>query len=132
MKVIVDSSIWSAVLRKAAVDPRVAEVVGDLSRRGRVELLGAIRQEVLSGIRDGKQFQFIRERLAAFPDLALAREDRETAAAMFNRCRARGVQGSNTDFLICAAAVRRDFLVFTADADFSRYAKIVRVKLFRD
>jgi hypothetical protein len=35
-------------------------------------------------------------------------EDYELAAQFFNQCCGRGVQGSNTDFLICAAAVRRD------------------------
>jgi predicted nucleic acid-binding protein len=112
-------------------DPRHADVLADLSRKGRVEMIGAVRQEVLSGIRDGKQFQLVRERLAAFLDLPLSREDYEEAAAMFNRCRARGVQGSNTDFLICAAALRRDLLVYTSDADFKLYSKHLHVKLYR-
>ena len=50
---------------------------------------------------------------------------------MFNRRRSRGVTGSNTDFLICAAAVRHDLLVYTLDDDFRLVAKHTRVKLFR-
>jgi predicted nucleic acid-binding protein len=129
VRVIVDTPIWSLVLRRGP-DPRHEEILADLSRRGQVQMLGAIRQEVLSGIREGKQFQYIRERLAVFPDLQLEREDYERAAAMFNRCRSRGVQGSNTDFLICAVAVSRDLLVFTTDADFKLYSKHLHVKLF--
>ena len=128
MKVIVDTPIWSFVFRKGA-DAHHAETLTELTRRGQVQVLGAVRQEVLSGIRDSKQFQYIRERLAAFPDLELQRDDYETAAAYFNRCRSRGVQGSNTDFLICAAAVRHDFMVYTTDGDFKLYARHIHLKL---
>ncbi|HPO37554.1 MAG TPA: hypothetical protein PLU38_12910, partial [Kiritimatiellia bacterium] len=38
-------------------------------------------------------------------------------------------QGSNTDFLICAAAVRRDLCIFTCDRDFSHFAKCLPVVL---
>ena len=41
----------------------------------------------------------------------------------FNTCRAAGVQGSNTDFLICAAAERRQFSILTTGRDFVRYAE---------
>ena len=92
MSVIIDTSIWSGVFRKGG-DRRHAKVVETLSRRGQVDLLGPIRQEVLSGIRDAAQFDFIRERLAAFADLALEKADYEQAAALFNRCRAQGDSG---------------------------------------
>lgn len=130
MKVIVDTSVWSGVLRKGG-DPKHAEVLARLSRRGQVQLLGAVRQEVLCGVRDGAQFAQMRERLAVFPDLPLERRDYEEAAAMFNRCRSRGVQGSNTDFLICSAAIRRNLLVYTLDADFDLFARNLPVKLYR-
>jgi predicted nucleic acid-binding protein len=130
VKVIIDTPIWSLALRRGA-DPHHSGVLADLSRRGAALILGAIRQEVLSGIREGGQFQFIRERLSVFPDVVLAKEDYETAAALYNRCRSRGVQGSNTDYLICAAATRRDLLVYTTDRDFKLYSRHLHVKLFR-
>jgi predicted nucleic acid-binding protein len=48
---------------------------------------------------------------------------------LFNQCRERGIQGSNTDFLIAAAALRRDFAIFTTDGDFEHYARVLRLKL---
>jgi len=33
------------------------------------------------------------------------------------------VQGSNTDFLICAVAVRNQLAIYTTDKDFSIFAK---------
>ena len=40
-----------------------------------------------------------------------------------------GVQGSNTDFLICAAAERRGLPIFTTDADFTRFARLLPIEL---
>jgi hypothetical protein len=47
--------------------------------------------------------------------LTLELADYEEAADAFNRCRERGIQGSNTDFLICSAALRREIAVYAAD-----------------
>jgi hypothetical protein len=49
----------------------------------------------------------------------------------FNTCRVRGIQGSNTDFLPCAIAERHAFPIFTTDADFSRYVKLLPVTLHK-
>jgi predicted nucleic acid-binding protein len=52
------------------------------------------------------------------------------AASFFNRCRRKGIQGSNTDFLICAAAHRHEVPIFTTDLDFPRFEKILPIALF--
>ena len=130
MNVVVDSTVWSLALRRAS--PRDTPEEGELAelvREGRVVMLGPIRQELLSGVRSAKQWAELRGRLRAFPDAPLSEEDFEEASACFNRCRSKGVQGSNTDFLICAVALRRDLAVFTTDGDFVRYATVLGVKL---
>jgi predicted nucleic acid-binding protein len=95
----------------------------------RVMVIGPVRQELLSGIRSDEQYQRLRDTLRAFPDVRLQAEDYELAARFFNRCRGRGVQGSNTDFLICAIAVRRHACVFSTDRDFGAFERILDVKL---
>jgi len=45
----------------------------------------------------------------------------ERAAELFNLCLAKGVQGSNTDFLICAVAERSNCTLFTTDKDFQLF-----------
>ncbi len=72
---------------------------------GRAALIGAIRQELFSGIKTLTQFDTLKTRLMAFDNIALTLQDYEVAAQSFNTCRANGVQGSNTDFLICAVAI---------------------------
>ena len=130
MRVLVDTSIWSLALRRPAHlhNPEALEL-RRLITAHLAEIIGPIRQEVLSGVRDQSQFDKLESHLAAFPDLSLLTEDYVTAAKFFNLCRSKGIQGSNTDFLICAVAVRHDFVVFTSDEDFSLFAKCVPVVL---
>ncbi len=130
MKVLVDTSVWSLVLRRRvrSRDDALADELERLIVSYRVVMIGPIRQELLSGIRTHEQYERLRERLRAFPDLRLHSEDYELAAQFFNQCRGRGVQGSNTDFLICAAAVRRVSSVFSTDRDFEAYERILQLR----
>jgi predicted nucleic acid-binding protein len=130
VNVIVDTSVWSLALRRGAPRNTRAELeLAELVREGRVLIVGAIRQEILSGVRGSEQFKTLRDQLRALPDVALDGSDYEEAASCFNRCRSKGVQGSNTDFLLCAVALRLDAGILTTDKDFERFARILQVKL---
>jgi predicted nucleic acid-binding protein len=130
VNVLVDTSVWSLALRRAKrlADSTTLEL-SELIREGRVVMLGPIRQELLSGIKVKSQFELLREHLRSFPDLDLESADYEGAAFAFNRCREKGVQGSNTDFLLCAVAQRRDLAIYTTDGDFRHYAKVLKLTL---
>lgn len=134
MKVLVDTSIWSLALRRTstASNESVSAALASLVEDGRVAIIGPIRQELLSGIKERAQFERLREHLRAFPDMPLTTDDYEEAATFFNQCRERGVQGSNTDFLICAVAIRNGFSIFTDDDDFGHYAKVLPISLHSD
>ena len=128
MKVIVDTSVWSLALRRQKQQNNsVVDRLRDLMADGRVVLLGAVRQEILSGIKHQKQFDKLRDRLRAFPDLKLDAEDYELAAGYFNICRRHGIQGANTDFLICATANRRNYEIFTIDNDFINFSQYLPI-----
>lgn len=139
MQVLVDSSVWSLALRRAnargnpeipLVQPSQAvEILRDLIGDGRAVMIGAIRQEVLSGIKQAEQFKRLQQALAGFEDIALLRTDYELAAEFFNTCRGKGIQGSNIDFLICAAASARELPILSTDQDFIRFAKHLPIKL---
>jgi hypothetical protein len=131
MKVVVDTSIWSLALRRRTPlpsSPGVTELQ-NLIADDRVALIGAIRQEILSGVRSAEQFSRLRDYLRAFPDLELVSEDHEVAAEFFNTCRRNGVQGANTDFLICAVAHRRGYTILTSDKDFQSFQVHIPVLL---
>jgi predicted nucleic acid-binding protein len=130
VNVLVDTSVWSLALRRPAAHgiSETSELV-ELIREGRVAIMGAIRQEILSGIKAAEQYRKLRDRLRAFSDETLDETDYEEAATCFNRCRARGLQGSNTDFLICAVSMRRRLAILTTDKDFAGFAKVLGFEL---
>ncbi len=135
MNVLVDTPIWSLAFRRkpkgpAEEDALFTQQLTELIEEGRAEIIGSIRQEVLSGLRDQAQFLRLRERLRLFEDALLATQDYEEAARIHNQCRAAGVAGSAVDFLICAAALRRKWQIFTLDKDFEKYARHAGIVLF--
>jgi predicted nucleic acid-binding protein len=109
----------------------VAREVVRLVKADVVEMLGPIRQELLSGAQPDERFEQARAYLRFFPNLRLDEEDDETAAEYYNRCRRKGVQGSSTDLLICAASVRNGLKIFTTDVDFDLYAVHIPIKLHK-
>ncbi len=132
MKVVVDTSVWSLALRRNNLDNavRVVNQLRELIADGKVVLVGAVRQEVLSGIRNLEQFTRLRDYLRAFPDLQLFSEDYELAAQDYNTCRQHGIQGANTDFLLCAIAHNRNYSILTTDKDFDSFLKYIPIILF--
>ena len=132
MRVIVDTSIWSLAFRRRRESVNSHTVtLRELIADGRVALLGVVRQEILSGIRHNEQFDRLKINLHAFPDLSLDVEDYELAAQYFNICQGNGIQGSHTDFLICAAAKRRNYEIFTTDKDFENFSQYLPIILMK-
>jgi hypothetical protein len=133
MNVLVDTSVWSLALRrpKGLVEPEnlyIAEL-RELIKEMRVQIIGPIRQEILSGLANRTQFEKLRDYLRSFQDLSMDSSDYERAAEFFNLCRSLGVQGSQIDFLICAVAVRYNTPILTTDKDFSIYAQYLDIEL---
>jgi len=130
MNILVDTCIWSLALRRYIPQdiPEIKEL-SELIREQRVLFLGVVRQEILSGIREESQFIRLRDLLRAFPDVQQEQIDSERAAEFFNLCRKNGVQGSNTDFLICAIANRLNAPILTTDADFLNYSRFLPIHL---
>ena len=130
MKVLVDTSVWSVALRrdKKGASAPVNEL-RHLIQDHRVQMIGPVRQEILSGIRSESQFKKLQKHLESFPDLSILTEDYVSAAKFFNQCRLKGIQGSNTDFLICAVAIRNRFSIYSTDKDFDLFSKHIKIVL---
>jgi predicted nucleic acid-binding protein len=136
VQVLVDTSIWSLALRRSSAqlsdaEARLTSDLRDVIQDDRARLIGSIRQELLSGIRDLARFEQLKTYLRAFPDEVSSQDDHEEAARLSNQCRSRGIAGSGTDFLICAVAIRRGWQILTRDDDFKTYARCLSIKLYR-
>lgn len=126
MKILVDTSVWSLALRRrktavlSAEEQRLTRLLAEAIRNGQVVMIGPIRQELLSGIKDQPQFEKIKRVLQAFRDEPLDTSDYEEAARLYNLCRNKGAECGPVDILICAAAARRGWNVLANDAGMER------------
>ncbi len=130
MKILVDTCVWSQALRRKSPDNKIITELADLINDGRVVTIGPIKQELLSGIANDKQFNKILNILSSFESVPLDDEVFIKAAEFSNVCRSKGVQGSAIDYLICSAAFLFNISIFTIDNDFKYYSKHIPVKLF--
>jgi predicted nucleic acid-binding protein len=132
VNVIVDTCVWSQFFRRNRPPTHpIAIEVARLVRADLIQLIGPIRQEVLSGASPSEWFQQLKEYLRFYPNLPLDEEDDETAADYYNLLRAKGLQATATDLLICAVATRHQLKIFTTDLDFVTCAKYLPIKLHR-
>jgi len=134
MNILVDTPIWSLAFRRKSADlnsieKSLVEELRDLIQEGRAHLIGIVRQEVLSGIRNPDQFEKLRLVLRPFRDEPLELEDYEAAASASNRCRAKGIAMSSVDAVLCAVALKKDLAIFTTDPDFKHYSRVLPLKL---
>jgi predicted nucleic acid-binding protein len=134
VNVLVDTSVWSLALRRRphslnASEKAVVAELSELIAEGRARIIGLIRQELLSGIRDTAQFTKLREVLRAFPDEPVHTADYEAASEAGNQCRKKSVAVSVSDMLMCAISMSRDWPVYSSDPDFARYARILPLRL---
>ena len=124
MIVLVDTCVWSLAFRRASrnlnsEETKTLRTLEEIILEGRAQMLGLVRQELLSGIRHKAQFDLVRAASRTFDDVALEIEDYEVAAIAANRCRGAGIGGSSIDFLLCAVALRRGWAILTTNRAFS-------------
>ena len=133
---LVDTCVWSLALRRSRKDLNPHEryivfALRDLIAAGKAKTVGPIRQELLSGISSLALFEDLQEYIESLPDVPLTNDIWTLAAQYFNTCRANGIAPAAIDMTICAAAVAHALPIFTSDPDFTRYATVLPVKLFK-
>ncbi len=133
MKILIDTCVWSLALRRGTEanltreEQQIVAALAEAIRDGRVAILGPIRQEILSGIKEPAQFEKLLCTLEFFPDEPLTTADYEDAARLFNLCRSRGLQCGPIDILLCAVARRRQWSILTSDRALLRCLDIVNI-----
>ena len=133
MILLVDACVWSLSLRRGTEVPLLPDQQRMLAEfqhaveEGRASIIGAIRQEVLSGIRDKAKFLKVQRLLLPFSDEPVAPVDYIEAARLFNSCQDHGVQCGAVDMLIAAVAARKKFTVLSYDKGLMRCLGVLGV-----
>jgi len=125
VNIVVDTSVWSLVLRRDSVnkhDPHVRAFRACIEADDGLFLLGPILQELLDGLRSEQQFTRLLSALRPFPFAPLERQTFVLAARLRNDFRRKGVAAGPTDFLIAAACIETGYPLLAADHDFQRIA----------
>jgi predicted nucleic acid-binding protein len=131
MKLLADTSVWSLALRRrpsvtlSPEESRLKAALAEAISDGRVVMIGPIRQELLSGIKEQAQFEKLRTALEAFRDETIETPDYEAAARAYNLCRSQGVECGPVDILICAVAAHRKWSVLANDARLNQCLQII-------
>jgi predicted nucleic acid-binding protein len=126
VKLLVDASVWSLALRRknaaslSTDEQRLKAQLVQAIQDGRVAMLGLLRQEILSGIKDQAQFDKVKAGLDPYLDEPINTADHEYAARAYNECKRQGLEAGTVDILICAVAVRRGWEVLSGDSGLHR------------
>ena len=128
--IIVVTCMWSLAFRgNTPKEKGVAKELTKLIDENRAKITGPIRQEVLSGYSKFSDYEKLKDKLQYFPNVPIIDSDYEAAAEYSNLCRKKGIQGSHTDFLICAVSTRAKMKIYSNDKDFINYSKYLPVAL---
>ncbi len=126
MKLLVDTSVWSLALRRKNTaglsldEQKLKTKLVQAIQDGRVAMLGLLRQEILSGIKEKVQFDKVKAALDPYLDEPINTADHEYAARIYNECRNQGVEAGTVDIVICAVAVRRGWEILSGDGGLNR------------
>lgn len=134
MKMLVDTCVWSLALRRqdqariSADEKQILAQLREAIEDRRAAIIGPIRQEILSGLKDQSQFRKIEGLLEPFRDEEIKAADYVDAARLFNLCRNRGIQCGPIDILLCAVAIRNRYAIMTYDQSFKRCIEVLQAE----
>ncbi len=126
MNIVIDTCVWSLVLRRQRLDTAnewVRAFHAHMGRGDAIHLTGPILQELLEGLGNTRDFDRLVEVLRPFPLVALGRDTYIAAARLRNACQRAGIQTGHIDVLIAAACIENGLPLLTSDADFARIAE---------
>jgi len=122
VNLVVDTSVWSLVLRRPHVEathPFVQAFRFHINQENGIFLIGNILQELLDGVKNQRTFDNLVKILQPFPLLAVTRDTHISASLLRNTCRSKGIQSGPVDCLIAAACLEHGFPLLTTDCDFT-------------
>jgi predicted nucleic acid-binding protein len=127
--ILVDSSVWIDYFRSADT-PQVA-LLDSFFGRSRLAVGDLIAAEVLQGVRDEREFRWVKKTLDAFDHIDLGGYELAIKASQNHRLlRSRGITIRKTvDTLIATRCIENGLTLLHADRDFLPFAEHLGLKL---
>jgi predicted nucleic acid-binding protein len=127
--ILVDSSVWIDYFRSADT-PQVA-LLDSFFGRSRMAVGDLIAAEVLQGVRDEREFRWVKRTLDAFDHIDLAGYELAIKASQnYRLLRARGITIRKTvDTLIATRCIEDGLTLLHADRDFLPFATHLGLKV---
>ncbi|MGJ3242632.1 MAG: type II toxin-antitoxin system VapC family toxin [Opitutales bacterium] len=127
--VIVDTSVWIDLFKGRESGP-VAKLEQLLAEEVDVFTTGLIVQEVLSGIKSGKEREQVRTDLGHFILVMPTLDTHAHAAEIFGTCRKKGYTiRSIVDCLVAALAFEYDLEIHENDRDYRHIAQVFPLRI---
>ena len=101
-----------------------------LDNNENILITGIILQKILTGIKNQKVFNEIKDSLLEFYFINPSVKDHVYAAELNNKCRKKGLSFGDIDFLIASIAINNNLQLVSADNDFIHIAKYSNLKIF--
>jgi predicted nucleic acid-binding protein len=128
--ILADTSAWIEFTRRTGspVNHRLRDLV---AADGQLAVTEPVVMEVLAGARNEATEHDLRRMFHRFEHLPFdIAADFDGAVRIFRRCREAGITPRGLiDCMICSVALRFDVAVLTADADFSRFAEVLALRI---
>ena len=132
MALLVDTSVWSLLLRRdrPPAVPEVEALRSALRGDESVVTTGVVILELLYGIVSESVAAELAARLRVLPFLTPTFDDHVHAAELRTRLRSRGVQIGSADALLVQLAIAGGHTLLTTDADFRHAAAHIPLRLW--
>jgi predicted nucleic acid-binding protein len=127
--ILVDSSVWIDYFRSADT-PQVA-LLDSMFGRSRLAVGDLIAAEVLQGVRDDREYKWVKKTLDAFNHIDLCDYDLALKASEnYRRLRAKGIAIRKTiDTLIATRCIEDGLTLLHADRDFAPFTEHLGLKV---
>lgn len=121
--VLIDTSVWVLALNKRVNMPPFRERVDQLLKENRAAITPMVSLELLGGTRSTAEFNRLKSRLEALPQLAIGEKEWQEAARLAFELRRQGKTIPYADILIAATAIRSGASLLHADHHFDLIAE---------
>ncbi|TGN11049.1 type II toxin-antitoxin system VapC family toxin [Leptospira ilyithenensis] len=131
MNLFLDSSVWSEAFRRKTKSIKSEDtfLFHIIRNEDEIFLTGIILQEILTGIKNPKLFEDIKEHLRFFNYLVPSNQDHIFAAKLRNDLAKKGITVATIDVLIAQIAISNDLILATYDSDFTKIANNSKLQI---